>query len=584
MPERKNLSVHENIFRFNRDTFGGTETFTYLGDGERGGKAQGLALIQESIIPFFRDHPFPSITVYVPKLLVITTHFFDLFLKNNDLYEIALSGRGDDRIAHRFQKAELPSDLVGDLRAFNSIIHSPLAVRSSSLLEDQAHSPFAGVYETKMIPNNQPDPDSRFNRLVEAVKFVWASTFFRNAKAYRASVNQKSENEKMAVIIQEIAGQRHGDRFYPNVSGVARSFNFFPFGHAAVEDGIVNLALGLGKTIMDGNRVWSYSPASPGTDPPFSTTGDLLKQTQKYFWAVNMGKPPAFDPIRETEYLIQCSLTDAEYDNTLSLIASTYDAENDMIKIGTGTPGPRILTFSPLRQTPVIPFNDVLSSVVKQCEEAVGEKVEIEFAVNFERRPELHAAFSLLQVRPIVLNRESTVIQKKDLSGENVLLASERVLGYGVIDSLKDIVYIRPENFDIRYSREIAEEIEIVNSRLVKAGRRYLLIGFGRWGSTEAWLGIPVNWGQISGARVIVEATLPEKEIDLSQGYHFFHNISSLGIGYFSLKHTDPYRIDWDWLDKQRPVSETRFVRHVQSGSCIRVILDAGKKMGVILT
>jgi len=577
------MAVREHIFRFDRNTFGGKETFTYIGDGDLGGKARGLALIQEKIVPYFSDHPFPQVTVYVPGLLVITTRYFDLFLKNNDLYETAVSARSDDRIAHQFQKAELPADLIGDLRAFCLKIRSPLAVRSSSLMEDQAHSPFAGVYETKMIPNNQPDPDVRFNRLVEAVKFVWASTFFNDAKAYMASVNQNIENEKMAVIIQEIAGQRHGDRFYPDVSGVARSCNFFPFGHASFEDGVVDLALGLGKMIMDGGRVFSYSPAFPGTDPPFSTTRDLLNQTQTDFWAVNMGKPPAHDPIRETEYLIRCGLADADYDNTLSLTASTYDAENDMIKIGTDSPGPRILNFSPLRQTDILPFNGTMSAIMEQCQKAAGENVEIEFAVHFSRTPELHASFGLLQVRPIVISRESADIQKSDLAGDSVLLASECVLGCGVIDSLNDIVYVCPEHFEMKHSKQIAADIEKINSSLLQQGRRYILIGFGRWGTTEPCLGIPAAWEQISGVKVIVEATLPGMNIDLSQGYHFFHNITGLKMGYFSLRHNDPYKVDWEWLDRQPVISETRLVRHVRPKSCVKVILDSGKRMGVIL-
>ncbi len=583
MNERKSLSANERIFRFNRETFGGTETFTYLGDGELGGKARGLALIQEAILPLLATRPLPSVSVYVPNLLVVTTRFFDLFLENNGLSCAALAGQSDDRIAHRVQKAELPPELVGDLRAFASKIHSPLAVRSSSLLEDQAQAPFAGVYETKMIPNNQPDLDSRFNRLVEAVKFVWASTFFKKATTYMASVGRSPEEEKMAVIVQEIAGQRHGDRFYPNISGVARSCNFFPFGHAAFDDGIVNLALGLGKTIVDGSRVWSYSPAFPGTDPPFATARDLLEQTQTDFWAVNMGKPPAHDPIRETEYLVQCGLADADYDDTLALAASTYDAENDRIRMGTGTAGPRVLDFAPLRRANVLPFNEALDDVIDRCREASGGHVEIEFAVNFENRPRLCADISLLQVRPIALRREPADIRESDLSGPGVLLASERVLGYGVIDTLRDIVYLRPESFDFRHSRQMAEEIEAVNARLVGQQRPYLLIGFGRWGSTEPSLGIPVAWGQISGARVIVESSLPGKDIDLSQGYHFFHNISSLGVGYFSHKPGDPYAIDWDWLAGRRLVSETRFVRHVEAESCLKVVMDAGKKLGVIL-
>ncbi len=575
--------LHQKIIRFDRDTFGGTETFTYIGEGELGGKAEGLALIQNKLIPHFSDNPFPPVAVHVPSLAVVTTRFFDGFMESNRLYDAAFSNERDEHIAHLFQKAELPPDLIGDLRSLISRTHSPLAVRSSSLLEDRASTPFAGVYETKMIPNNQPDLDTRFKKLVEAVKFVYASTFFRKAKAYAASVSHRIEDEKMAVIIQEIAGKRHGDRFYPNVSGVARSTNFFPFGNATFEDGVVNLALGLGKTIVDGGLVWFYSPAFPHTDPPCKSIRDLTIQTQTEFWAVHMGRPPAHDPLKETEYLVKCGLNDAEYDNTLSLVASTYDEQNDRIVIGAGSPGPRIVTFAPLLKTDQIPMNDLLKSVMKLCEEISGNKVEIEFAVNFDRSSGLRADFNLLQVRPIVLNRESVDIGRDELAGKGVLLASERVLGCGSIDSIKDVVYIRPDAFDFRHSREIAGQVEKLNSRLVNSGRPYLLIGFGRWGTSDEWMGIPVVWGQISGAKVIVEAAMPGMNLEPSQGYHFFHNLSNLGIGYFSLKPDDPYKIDWGWLDRQIPASETRFVRHVELKSCLKVKMNAGIRLGVII-
>ncbi len=583
MDTGKGLSTEKQVFRFNRNTFGGSETFTYIGDGELGGKAKGLAFIQEKVIPYYSAYPLPQVNIRVPKLTVITTYFFDLFLKNNDLYETAFSDESDERIAHRFQKAELPPELIGDLRALISKINRPLAVRSSSILEDTGYSPFAGVYETKMIPNNQSETDSRFNRLVEAVKFVYASTFFKKSKAYIKSVNQKLVNEKMAVIIQEVAGKRHGDRYYPNISGVARSYNFFPFGEAKFEDSVVNLALGLGKTIVDGGLAWAFSPAYPETDPPYNTTHDLLYQTQTKFWAVNMGKPPAYDPIKEIEYLTRCNLNDADYDNTLSLISSTYDTENDRINIGTARPGPRIITFAPLRKANVIPINDALKSIIKKCEDASGQKVEIEFAVDFNNSPDLSADFSLLQVRPILLDQKSIEINETELTGADVLAASRRVLGCGIIDNIRDIVYIRPEAFDLKYSKQMAKQIEKMNLDLTETECPYLLIGLGRWGTSDPWLGIPVVWGQISGAKVIVESTVREMNIELSQGYHFFHNLSNLGVGYFSLSNNDDCKIDWNWLDQQDAAEVTRFVRHVKLKSNLKIKIDARKKLGVIL-
>jgi hypothetical protein len=319
--------------QFDRKFFDSTEDFTVIGAGSFGGKARGLAFIKETLASGFPASTFPEITVSIPRLTVISTDLFDAFMTENDLYDIAYSDASDLRIAHAFQKADLPVRIVGDLTALISSVHLPLAIRSSSLLEDAMFRPFAGVYATKMIPNNQLDSETRFRKLIEAIKFVYASTFFKDAKSYIRSTRKTTPDEKMAVIIQEVVGRRHGDRF-TDVSGVARSYNFYPAGHAAPRDGVVSLALGLGKTIVDGGTSWSYSPAFPRSNPPYGTVRDLLKQTQSSFWAVNMGKPPAYDPINEGEYLLKADLDAAEADGTLLHIASTYDSESDRLVMG----------------------------------------------------------------------------------------------------------------------------------------------------------------------------------------------------------------------------------------------------------
>jgi hypothetical protein len=515
---------------------------------------------------------------------VLTTDTFEEFIRVNGLREIALSDEPDDRIAHAFQKGSLPVTIVGDLKSLIDQVHQPLAVRSSSLLEDAMYRPFAGVYGTKMIPNNQPDPETRFRRLLEAIKYVYASTYFREAKSYIHSIGKSSEDEKMAVVIQEVVGRRHGDRFYPDVSGVARSYNFYPLGHASPREGVVSLALGLGKTIVDGGICWSYSPAWPKAPPPFGSPRDILRQTQSDFWTVNMGKPPAYDPIRETEYLLKCGIDEAEADGTLRHLVSTYDPQSDRMVIGTGITGPRALTFAPLLALEVIPINDLLCGLIRECEDAVGTEVEIEFALTFSNGPNpVSARFGFLQVRPLVVSDETVTVPLEMMAGEGVLLASSSVLGNGVIDGIRDIVYVRPQLFDTSLTRAIATEIEGINRDLATQGRDYILIGFGRWGTSDPWLGIPVKWGQIARAKVIVEASLPEVVTDPSQGSHFFHNVTSFRVAYFSLKDAESRSIDFAWLDRLPSVTETEHVRHVRLELPLQVRVDGRSGRGVVL-
>ena len=579
-----------DIKPFNHDFYSAADDFTYIGDGRLGGKAQGLAFIKDKIVSHcgqWRSSSDAPIIVEIPRLAVITTQFFDRFMKQNNLYEIAYSNQSDERIAHHFLKAELPPELTGDLRALIAKVHLPLAVRSSSLLEDSVSSPFAGIYGTKMIPNNQPDTDTRFHMLAEAVKFVYASTFFNSAKSYIKATPHNIESEKMAVIIQEIVGVRHNDRFYPTISGVGRSYNFYPTGHAEPGDGVVSLALGLGKTIVDGGAVWTFSPEYPDIIPPYNSNKDMLKQTQVDFWAVNMGKPPEYDPTKETEYLVKSSLKDAEYDNTLRYTASTYNYESDRIDIGIGSPGPRIINFGPLLQVELLPINRLIKSILELCEMTFKTEVEIEFALTIDSAKKEPTRFGLLQVRPMAVSCEMIELDEETLMGkpETVLAASGNVMGNGCVENIHDIIYIVPETFALKDSRAIALEITSFNRRLLEAGKPYLLIGFGRWGSSDPWLGIPVDWGQISGARVIIESQLPSStagSIDLSQGSHFFHNISNLGVLYFSFAKGEKFPIDWHWIYEQELISHGNFIRHVQLKSPLHVRVDGRKRKGVI--
>ena len=570
------------IPKFDRRFFEGDDIISRIGRGSMGGKASGLAFAHTVLKENFPEGQFDGLEVSIPRFVVVGTSVFDAFMERNDLTDAVSGDLSDDRIANAFVRAEFPAEFAGDLRGLVSSVHVPLAVRSSSMLEDAMFEPFAGIYGTKMIPNNQGDTDTRYRKLVEAIKFVYASVFFRSARGYFGIIGKTSAEEKMAVMIQEIVGLRHQDRFYPNIAGVARSFNFYPVGRAKPEDGVVDLALGLGKTIVDGGRVWNYSPAFPNIAPPF-TTGDLLRNTQTDFWAVNMGKPPAYDPVKETEYLVEADLKDAEQDNTLGLVASTFQPENDRFVMGTGSPGPRILNFAPLLQLGDIPVNNLVRRLLQVCREGVKAAVEIEFAVTAGSRDGARPRFGFLQVRPMVVSTEAVDIEESELDGEHTLVVSRKTLGNGVLADLTDIIYVKPESFGKEHTSKIASEIEGLNRIVSGNGQGYILIGFGRWGSSDPWLGIPVDWGAISGARVIVEATRPDMDVEMSQGSHFFHNITSLQIPHFSVPHTAPRQIDWPWLNQQQILEETAFVRLVRLNEPVTVKVDGRSGRGVIL-
>ncbi len=553
-------------------------TIRIIGSGAIGGKAQGLVFLQNLLSSSDLKQEYPEIKVIVPDLVVIGTDVFDAFLEKNLLDKYFDSGHTDGQIAHAFQQAELPFFVLGDLRSLVEEIRDPIAVRSSSLLEDATFEPFAGIYATKMIPNQQFDPDFRFRKLSEAIKFVFASTFFNSARSYRDATGHDHREEKMALIIQHVHGSRHHVRFYPDLSGVARSYNFYPVGRAKPEDGVVSLALGLGKTIVDGGRCWTYSPAYPRIAPPYGSINELLKNSQRNFWSVNMGAPLIYDPLRETEYLIQGDLSTAEKDGTLKELCSTYDPQGDRLQIGMAYPGPRVLNFAPLLQLKKFALNKLIQDLVNICEDQLKNPVEIEFAMKFSP-----PSLGLLQVRSMVVSSDDIQVSEDDLSDPNALAASENALGNGLIDNIKDIVYVLPNQFELEKTREIAGELEQVNQELLKTGSPYLLIVFGRLGSSDPWLGIPVNWGQISGSRVIIETYQEGFSVDMSQGSHFFHNLTSLGVSYLSLPRTGKYEIDWSWLEKQKEIQKTKYLRHIELKSPLEIKIDGKAGRAIVL-
>lgn len=573
------MTAASALTRYSRASFGAGERFTRIGAGPVGGKAAGLLRLLERLDAAFPSGRFGPFEVTVPSFTVVAADWFETFCAENGLPG-ALDGRSDDEIARSFLRANLPAGLVGDLRALMEDVRAPLALRSSSLLEDALEHPFAGVYGTKMTPNDQLDADTRFTKLVEAIKFVWASTFFGAARAYRTRVGA-GESERMAVLVQEVVGLRHRTRHYPDVSGVARSLAFYRFGGATPEDGVAQLALGLGRTIVEGEPAWTFCPARPRATPPYRSTGELLRETQTRFWAVRMGDPPEYDPARETEYLVHAPLAEAEADGTLSRTASTLDPRSERIVPGLGRAGPRVLTFAPLLVLDELPLAALVRALLAAAADAMGGPVEVEFAVTLPESGDESPRFCVLQARRMAVS-SATVDLEASRGGFEPLVTSDHVLGNGVVDGIADVVYLVPERFDAAKAPAIAAEVAALNRVLLDEGRRYLLIGFGRWGSADPWLGIPVNWGDVSGAGTLVETSPPGRPIEMSQGSHFFHNLAAFSVPYACVPEGGD-GIDWAWLGARPAVSETLFVRHVRLASPLKVVVDGRAGTGVVL-
>jgi len=556
----------------------GTE---FYGDSRIGGKASGLVSIIDGLRNLGSNTSFPM-HVSVPDFSVITTEFFLDFVQHNDLMSYADGNDTDDRIAMAFMKGEMSPILTGELWKFIGKTREPVAVRSSSLLEDDLKSPLAGIYQTKMIPNNQPSDEIRFRKLIEAVKLVWASTYFNDSREFHSGIGGSASEETMAVILQKVVGRRYGNRFYPLISGVARSFNYYAFGKAKPSDGVVSLALGLGKSIVDGGLCWSYSPASPKAPPPFGSVGDMLKGTQSAFWAVNMERITVYDPVAETEYMISSRLEDADYDDTLKFVASTYLPESDRLVHGTGREGPKVVNFAPILDDRIIPLNDTVLSVLDICSEEANGPVEIEFAVTGPGQSE-EASLGLLQVRPIAAFSEEVDISEAELQGERTVARSCHALGNGITE-VQYIVYVKPESFSTSKTRQIATEIAGINRKLSKENHGYLLIGYGRWGSSDPWLGIPVTWGHISCAKAMIEISGPRMRVELSQGSHFFHNLSSFGVGYLSVNEPLDGPVNLDIIsDGSEILYETEHIRCLKIPDGVIVKIDGRKGLGVVL-
>ena len=567
---------------FRPDTFKPSDSsFLRIGSGSLGGKARGLAFVRHLLRTRRVTRRFPGVRISVPPAVVIATDQFDLFLAENNLGDFALHCDDDTQIRQRFLDASLPVSLVENLKAFLSEVDYPLAVRSSSLLEDSQYQPFTGVYETFMLGNQNADLQTRLDELEEAIKLVYASTFSQHAKAYVRATPYRLEEEKMAVILQHVVGTAHGSRFYPDFSGVVRSHNFYPVEPMTFADGIAAVALGLGRTVVDGGKCLSFCPRYPRNLLQFSSVEDILANTQTEFCALELdGVPQRGGPghLREARF----GLDVAEADGTLHAVASTYSADNQAVFDGLSRPGARVVTFAPMLKHGIFPLASVLELLVRAGEDALGNPVEIEFAVRLPRGREA-ADFGFLQIRPLTLARDHQDLAIGDVEASQLICRSTKVLGNGRMENLHDIVVVDSQRFERSRSQEVARAVAHFNAALNAENRPYLLIGVGRWGSNDPWLGIPVEWDEISGARAIVEAGFHDFRVTPSQGSHFFQNLTAFQIGYFTVNpDAGEGSVDWQWLADQPAVDEQGCVRHLHFSQPLRVVMNSRTSQGVI--
>jgi hypothetical protein len=571
------------IAEFYRDRFDEYLTFTRIGEGSIGGKARGLAFLDSLIKRNQLYDKYEGMVITIPRTVVLGTDVFDEFMEENDLHKIALSDLKDEEILKHFIESRLPFRIHEDLYTFISFIKSPIAVRSSSLLEDSHYQPFAGIYSTYMIPNVMDDDRMMINLLGDAIKSVYASAFYKDSKSYMTATSNVIDEEKMGIVLQEVCGKRYGDRFYPTISGVARSINFYPIEPEKPADGIVNIGLGLGKHIVDGGENLRFSPKFPKKVLQTSNTKMALQQSQKTFFALDLN-PKSFKPSTDDSHnLLKLRISEAEKDGSIKHIASTYDFQNDMIRDGVNYEGKKIITFSSILKHNTFPIAKILDDVLKIGQREMGKPIEIEFAVELNQASGKPKVFNLLQIRPIVDNDQGIQDDLSAIKPEEAIIIANSALGNGIINHIVDFIYVKPESFDATNNQIIAGEVEKLNQQFINANKHYILVGPGRWGSSDPWLGIPVKWSQISAARVIVESGLKDYQIDPSQGTHFFQNLTSFRVGYFTI---NPFRndgfYDLDFLKNQVAVFENEYIRHIRFKEPVIVKIDGRKNKGVI--
>ncbi len=563
------------IAKFDKSSYDEYQVFSRIGDASIGGKARGLAFINRIIKTHKLFNKFPDVLITIPRTVVLSTDIFDEFMDHNNLYTVALSDLSDDELLNRFLNAELPGRVYQDFYAFLTVSRNhPIAVRSSSKLEDSHYQPFAGIYSTYMIPRH-PDNKVMVKMLSDAIKEVYASVYYRGSKAYMTATANVIDEEKMGIILQEVCGNRHGDIFYPTLSGVAQSINYYPIGSEKAEDGIANIAFGLGKLIVEGGLSLRFSPRHYKKILQLSSIETALRDTQKEFRALDL-KIDSFVPSTDDGInILKLGVSDINNEGAMKYVASTFDYNNNILRDGISQPGKRIITFANVLQHKLFPLADILNTLLDLGQYEMNNPIEIEFAANLETPPGAPRIFNFLQIRPIVHTDETSIISLANIKPEETIIYSESALGNGVFKGIHDIVYVRPESFNPAKNKDIAFDIERINSEFVKQGSGYVLIGPGRWGSTDPWLGIPVRWPQISAARIIIESGLKTYRIDPSQGTHFFQNLTSFRIGYFTI---NPYisegSYDVEFLNSMEASYEDEHLRHIRFDKPLEIMVD----------
>ena len=573
----KNLGV---VAVFDRMKFDRFAHFARIGEGSLGGKGRGLAFLDNIIKEHDELNKYERVTVQIPKTVVLCTDIFDEFMERNGLYQIALSDASNDEILAAFLKAQLPDSLYEDFEIFIDATRSPLAIRSSSLLEDAHYQPFAGVYSTYMIPYLD-DHDMMIRMLSDAIKGVYASVYYSDSKAYMTATSNVIDQEKMAAIIQEVVGRQYGTRYYPNLSGVIRSINYYPIGNERAEEGIASLALGLGKYIVDGGQTLRVSPFHPKQVLQMSEVDIALKETQTQFYALDLSHVGEDFKVDDGFNIVKLRVKEAYADGALANIASTYDPNDQMIYDGLYETGRKIISFAGVLQHDVMPLPEILQMVMTQGAESMRRPVEIEMAGNIEA--DGSGEIYLLQIRPIVDSKHKLDVDVNAIPDEQCLIRTSSSLGHGVVEDIHDVIYVKTDGgFSAQDNPAIAEEMERINRKFLDSGKGYILIGPGRWGSSDPWLGIPVKWPHISGARLICEVAVPGYYVDPSQGTHFFQNLTSLGVGYFTID-KDKGFFHQEILDNMPVVEETPHLRHVHFDAPLKILMDGMKQVGAVI-
>ena len=567
---------------FEKDRFDKFSNFARIGEGSLGGKGRGLAFIGHIVKTHLELNSYDNFPVTTPKTVVLCTDIFDEFMEANKLYDVALSYRPDEEILKHFLAAKLPKRLVSDFLVFFDAISAPIAIRSSSLLEDSQYQPFAGIYSTYMIPYVS-DKYEMVRLLSNAIKAVYASVFYKDSKGYMAATHNLIDQEKMAIVLQEVVGGEYGNLYYPAISGVARSINYYPIGNEKTEDGIVNMAMGLGKYIVEGNNGLRFSPLYPRNILQLSSLDSALKDTQTQFYALDLESMSKDFTIDDSFNLQKLRIRQAERHSPLRFVSSTYDPDDQIIRDGFYEGGRKVISFANILKHDTLPLAETLDKVLKVGQIEMGRPVEIEFAVDIKSQQE--AEFYVLQIRPIVDSKEIVNENLESIDKPETVLYSYNALGNGISNDVFDVIYVKTKNFSASHNPAIAREIEKVNAKFIEADKNYVLVGPGRWGSSDPWLGIPVKWSHICQARVIVESGLESYRIEPSQGTHFFQNLTSFGIGYFTVNpflQNDGF-FDVDYLDSQPAVFETNFIRHVHFDKPLSIKINGKKRIGVVM-